>query len=102
MPGSTTPPGPRCACDDAPRGIAFHGMERVGTQDKNYFVAQWLAYAYPCRRFGHVLAGVTARLGANADRYSFIAVDLHHLLLAGFAGAPTPRSRSSVRTVLHR
>ena len=24
-----------------------------------------------------------ARLGADADRYSFIVVDLHHLLLAG-------------------
>ena len=32
------------------RGIAaFHGMEGVGTRDKNYFVAQWLVYAYPCR-----------------------------------------------------
>ena len=27
----------------------------------------------------------------------FIAVELHHLLLAGFSGAPRPRSRSSVR-----
>ena len=102
MPGSTTPPGSRSACDDAPRGIAFHGMERVGTRDKNYFVAQWLAYAYPCRRFGHVLAGVTARLGANADRYSFIAVDLHHLLHAGLSGAPRARSRSSARRALRR
>ena len=25
-----------------------------------------------------------ARLGADADRYSFIVVDLHHLLFAGF------------------
>jgi hypothetical protein len=24
-----------------------------------------------------------ARLGADVDRYSFIAVDFHHLLLAG-------------------
>jgi hypothetical protein len=102
MPGSTTPPGPRCACDGARRGVAFHGVERVGTQDKNYFVAQWLACTYPCRRFGHVLTGVTARLGANADRYSFIAVDLHHLLLAGFAGAPTARSRPNARRVPRR
>ena len=26
---------------------------------------------------------VPARLGADVDRYSFIAVDFHHLLLAG-------------------
>ena len=102
MPGSTTPPGPHSACDDALRGVAFHGLERVGTRDKNDFEAQWLAYAYPCRRFGHALAGVTARLGVNADRYSFIAVDLHHLLLAGFAGAPRPRSRSSEPPALRR
>jgi len=102
MPGSTTPPGPRYACDGAQRGVAFHGMERVGTQDKNYFVARWLACAYPCRRFGHVLTGVTARLGANADRYSFIAVDLHHLLHAGLSGAPIGHSRPSARPTLRR
>jgi len=28
-----------------------------------------------------------ARLGADVDRYSFIVVDLHHLLLAGCTGA---------------
>jgi len=47
------------------------------------FAAQWLAYALPCRRFAHVLANIDARLGADVDRYSFIAVDFHHLLLAG-------------------
>jgi hypothetical protein len=47
------------------------------------FAAQWLAYTYPCRRFADILTNVCARLGADADRYSFIAVDLHHLLLAG-------------------
>jgi hypothetical protein len=48
------------------------------------FAAQWLAYARPCRRFAGTLADANARLGADADRYSFIAVDLHHLLPAGF------------------
>ena len=47
------------------------------------FAAQWLAYTYPCRRFADILTNVCARLGADADRYSFIVVDLHHLLLAG-------------------
>jgi len=46
-------------------------------------VAQWLAYALPCRRFAPALADDSARLGADVDRYSFIVVDLHHLLLAG-------------------
>ena len=31
-----------------------------------------------------ILADASARLGANADSYSFIAVDFHHLLFAGF------------------
>lgn len=92
MPGSTTTPGPCSACDDALQGVAFHVLDRVGARDKNLIAARWLACTYPCRRFGHVLAGVTARLGANADRYSFIAVDLHHLLLAGFSGAPSTGS----------
>jgi hypothetical protein len=47
----------------------------------------WLACALPYRRFAHTLADTGARLGADADRYSFIAVDSHHLLLAGFTGA---------------
>ena len=46
-------------------------------------MAQWLAYALPYRRFVAVLADVNARLGADVGRYSFIVVDLHHLLLAG-------------------
>ena len=37
----------------------------------------------PCRRFADILADACARLGADVGRYSFIAVDLHHLLLAG-------------------
>jgi AraC family transcriptional regulator of adaptative response / DNA-3-methyladenine glycosylase II len=70
-------------------------MDSVGTRDKNDIVAQWLACTYPCRRFDLTLADEAARLGANADRYSFIAVDLHHLLHAGLSGAPTVRSRPS-------
>jgi hypothetical protein len=45
--------------------------------------AQWLARTFPYRRFADILADACARLGADAVRYSFIVVDLHHLLLAG-------------------
>ena len=48
------------------------------------FAAQWPAYVLPYRRFVGTLASANARLGADADRCSFIAVDLHHLLFAGF------------------
>ena len=37
----------------------------------------------PCRRFADVLADARAQLGANVGRYSFIAVDFHHIFLAG-------------------
>ena len=37
----------------------------------------------PYRRFVAVLTDANARLGADVDRYTFIVVDLHHLLLAG-------------------
>ena len=37
----------------------------------------------PYRRFADILTEAYARLGADVDRYSFIVMDLHHLLLAG-------------------
>jgi hypothetical protein len=46
-------------------------------------VARWLACLFPYRRFTDTLADACARLGADVARYTFIAVDLHHLLLAG-------------------
>ncbi len=88
MPGSMTTPGSCRTCVDARHDVVFLRLEKVGTQDENDIVARWLACMYPYRRFGCILANAAARLGANADRYSFIAADLHRLLLAGFAGAP--------------
>jgi hypothetical protein len=96
MPGSSTTPGSHCTRDGVQWDVAFHPVDSVGTRDGNDIVAQWLACTYPCRRFDLTLADEAARLGANADRYSFIAVDLHHLLHAGLSGAPTARFRSSV------
>ena len=49
----------------------------------NPFAAQWLAYAIPYRRFAAALTDDNARLGADVGRYSFIATDLHRLLIAG-------------------
>jgi len=68
----------------APVHIAFRETDNVGTRNFQAFAAPWLAYALPCRRFAVILADADARLGANADCYSFIAVDFHHLLFAGF------------------
>jgi len=83
MPGSATTPGRPSACDCALRRVAFRYTDSVGTQKQFSIAAQWLACTYPCRRFADILANACARLGADAVRYSFIAGDLHPLLLAG-------------------
>ena len=92
MPGSQTTPGRPGTRVHAPVRFAFHGGHRVGVPVIVVFEAQWLAYALPCRRFAPALTGRNARLGADVDRYSFIAVDFHHLLLAGLPAHahPTP------------
>jgi len=83
MPVSSTTPGHLGARDRAPARVAFRLVDSVSTQTQNIFEAQWLAYAFPYRRFADALASACARLGAEVVRYTFIAVDLHHLLLAG-------------------
>src|SRR6516164_8107139 len=83
MPGSPTTPGWPSARVGALGHIAFHYTDSVGTRNQFSIAAQWLACTFPCRRFADILADACARLGADVGRYSFIAVDLHHLLLAG-------------------
>jgi hypothetical protein len=83
MPGSPTTPGRPGARDGAPVHVAFRVANSVGTRGYCAFVAQWLAYALPYRRFADILTGADARLGADVDRYSFIVTDLDRLLLAG-------------------
>src|SRR4051794_7192350 len=84
MPGSPTTPGWAGTRADTPVHVAFRDFDHVGTRDYLAFAAPWLAYALPYRRFADILAGANARLGADADRYSFTVVDLHLLLFAGF------------------
>jgi hypothetical protein len=83
MPGSPTTPDRTGARAGAPVRIAFRLTNSVGARDCCAFAAQWLACALPYRRFVVILADHDARLGADVDRYSFIATDLHRLLLAG-------------------
>ena len=84
MPGSWTTPGRAGARANASVRVAFHAFEHVGTQVTQVFAAQWLACALPCRRFAGALTDACARLGADADRYSFTVEDFHLLLFAGF------------------
>jgi hypothetical protein len=83
VPGSSTTPGCPSACVGALGHIAFRYTDSVGTRNQFSIAAQWLACTFPYRRFADILADACARLGADVVRYSFIVVDLHHLLLAG-------------------
>ena len=83
MPGSSTTPGRPDARAGASEHVAFRYTDSVGTQNQFSIAAQWLACTFPCRRFADTLADADARLGADVVCYSFIVVDLHHLLLAG-------------------
>jgi hypothetical protein len=95
MPGSLTAPGRPGARAYTHPAVLPSSRRTASAPGFGVFEAQWLAYALPYRRFAaaHVdtlsdtLVDASARLGADADRYSFIVVDLHHLLLAGFSGA---------------
>ena len=80
---------------NAPARMAFRHSNNVGTRDCRPFAAPWPACTLPCRRFAEPLAGTDARLGADVDRYSFIAVDLHHLLLAGLPAHYRWRSQAA-------
>ena len=97
MPGSSTTPGRPSACVGALGHIAFRYTDSVGARNLFSIAAQWLACTFPCRRFADILADACARLGADAVRYSFIAVDLHHLLLASFPAHPCENSRAVSR-----
>jgi hypothetical protein len=93
MPGSTTTPGRPSACDGALERLAFRYTDSVGTQKRFSFAAQWLACTSPYRRFAGLLTDACARLGADVVRYTFIAVDLHHLLFAGLPAHLCENSR---------
>jgi len=104
MPGSSTTPGRPSACVGALGHIAFHYTDSVGTRNQFSIAAQWLACTFPYRRFADILADVCARLGADVVRYSFIVVDLHHLLPTGLPAHPCknvhePRKRRSVFSI---
>src|SRR3954462_6486455 len=71
MPGSSTTPGRLGARVHAPIRVAFRIRNGVGTRDNNLCEAQWLACAFPYRRFAAVLTDDRARLGVDVVSYSF-------------------------------
>jgi hypothetical protein len=100
VPGSSTTLGRPSACVGALGRIAFRYTDSVGIQNQFSIAAQWLACTFPYRRFADILADACARLGADVVRYSFIVVDLHHLLLAGLPAHPCENSASAVSAMI--
>jgi hypothetical protein len=83
MPGSLTTPG-RSGTRVTHPPVLPSAMTTASAPGTSFpFAARWLAYALPYRRFAAALTDDDARLGADVDRYSFIATDLHRLLPAG-------------------
>jgi hypothetical protein len=97
MPGSQTTRGQTVTRHSVSVCVAFHDSYRVSTPEKITYAAQWLACTLPCRRFTDTLADAGARLGADADRYSFTVADSHRLLLAGLPAHNRLISEEKVR-----
>ena len=88
MPGSPTTPGRMDTRDDAPVLLPSVNSNSVGTRIFKLSRLHGWPMCSPADASPATLADASARLGADADRYSFIVVDSHHLLLAGLTGAP--------------
>ena len=101
MPGSQTTPSSTGTRNIAPADFAFRQVNNVGTRIYNGFTAQWLAYTFPHQRFADVLTDACARIRGDVDCYSFIAVDFHHILLAGFSRRSHSRYGLHTRAVTY-
>ena len=101
---SSTTPGRPSACAGALVVLPSATRDSVGTRDQFSIAAQWLACTFPYRRFADTLADACARLGADVVRYSFIAVDLHHLLLAGLPAhlCENSKNRKTTRIIFRK
>src|SRR6202162_6742174 len=83
MPGSLTTPGRPNARDDSPRRVAFHDIHGVGTQNRKLSRLNGWPMRSPVNASLRPSRATAHDSGADVDRYSFIARDLHPLLLAG-------------------
>ena len=94
MPGSQTAPGRTVLALGSRRSVSPSDTGTSSAPGIASFAAQRLAYASPYRRFAADLAIDSARLGADAVRYTFIVEDFHLLLLAGLPAHPVRSNKS--------
>lgn len=73
-------------------------LHRQRRHPESVFYRGSMAGLFPYRRFADILADACARLGADVVRYSFIVVDLHHLLFAGLPAHLCKNSKNRTAT----
>jgi hypothetical protein len=74
------PPGARAS---APAGVAFRDLDGVGTPKFHFFRGSLAGLCNPRSTLRHKPHDLQRTTRADAARYSFIAMDFHHLVLAG-------------------
>ena len=83
MPGSATSPGRAETRAVASAHVAFRCDKSVGARNDYLSRLNGWPMPSPADASPRTSRPEHARLGADADRYSFIAADFHRLLLAG-------------------
>ena len=73
MPGSLTTPGRPGARADAPEYVAFYHMHGVGTQNRKLSRLNGWPTRTPVNASPRPSRATAHKLGADVDRYSFIA-----------------------------
>ena len=91
MPGSATSPGQTETCEVASARVAFRRDKSVGARNDYLSRLNGWPMPSPADASPRTSRPEHARLGVDADRYSFIAADFHRLLLAGLP-AHCPRN----------
>ena len=95
MPGSATSPGRAETRAVASAHVAFRCDKSVGARNDYLSRLNGWPMPSPADASPRTSRPEHARLGADADRYSFIAADFHRLLLAGLP-AHCPRHSPSL------
>src|SRR5262245_61169647 len=85
MPGSQTTPSSAGNRNIATADFAFRQVNHVGTRIYTVSRLNGWPIRSPTDASPDVLTDACARIRGDVDSYSFIALDFHHILLAGFS-----------------
>ena len=88
MPGSQTTPNRTDTRFIASVRVAFHVKDRVGVRDRNHFRGSMAGLCVPLSTLRRRPRGRLRMTRGHCGSLLLQCADFHHLLLAGFAGAP--------------